>query len=108
MKKLNNNELYLLIHIIKFDGNLKKLIRQNISYSEIVQNMKLLIEEKILSYKESKLALTEKGENLYEALSLKYKNTDKDKWIEKDLDSIVEKLDINFIYLPNQNELYFD
>lgn len=107
MKKLNNNELYLLIHIIKFNGNLKKLIRNDISYVEIVKNMKVLIEDKYLSYEEGKLNLTEEGEKLYIELSKKYKNTDKNKWIEKELQSKIEKLDIDFIYLPNQNELYF-
>lgn len=107
MKKLNNNELYLLIHIIKFNGNLKKLVRNDIPYVEIVKNMKALIEDKLLSYEEGNLKLTKEGEKLYIELSKKYKNRDKDKWIEKELDSKIEKLDINFIYLPNQNELYF-
>ena len=107
MKKLNNNELYLLIHSVKFNGSLKKLTRINISYVDIVKNIKVLIEEKLLSYNEGNLKLTEEGENLFNDLSIKYKNRDKDKWIEKELNSKVDKLDINFIYLPNQNELNF-
>ena len=71
MKKLNNNELYLLIHIIKFNGNLKKLVRNDIPYVEIVKNMKSLIEDKLLSYEEGNLKLTKEGEKLYIELSKK-------------------------------------
>lgn len=107
MKKINNNELYLLLQVIKFNGNIKKLTRIGLTFQDIIENIKSLSESKKLSSIDGKIQLTEEGEIMFSELSIKYKNRDKDKWIEKELDSKVDKLDINFIYLPNQNELYF-
>lgn len=107
MKKLNNSNLYQLLHIVKFEGNLKKLTRNNISYLEIVNNIKLLVEENKLEHKEDKLTLTADGEALIKELSHKYKIKNKEEWIDKEFKSKIEKLDIDFVFLPNQNDLHF-
>ena len=107
MKKINNNELYLLLQVIKNNGNIKKLTRIGLTFQDIIENIKSLSKDKKLNSTDGKIQLTDEGEKLFSELSLKYKNTNKDKWIEKELDSKVDKLNTNFIYLPNQNKLYF-
>ncbi len=95
------------MHIIRYNGNLKKLIRNDITYIEIVNNIEHLIKDGKLEYIKDKLKLTKQGTKLFNELSLKYKNTNKDKWIEKEENSRIEKLDLNFVFLPDQDELYF-
>lgn len=108
MKKFNNRELYQLLQIINNNGNIKRLTRKNITFLEIVDNIKELTIKGILIYNESKLSLSEEGIKILEELSSKYKNTEKDKWIDKEIKSKLEtKIDKDFVYLPNQNELYF-
>lgn len=107
MKKINNNELYSLLQVVKNNGNIKKLTRIGLTFQDIIENIKFLSKEKKLDSIDGKIQLTEEGEKLFSELSIKYKNTNKDKWIEEELESKLDKLDSNFIYLPNQNKLYF-
>lgn len=108
MKKFNNKDLYELLQIIKNDGNTRKLIRKQISFIDIIDNIKILTLEGILKFENDKLSITEKGSLLLDELSVKYKETNKDKWIEKETKSKLEnKIEIDFVFLPNQNELYF-
>lgn len=108
MKKLSNTDLYQLLYILKFNGSLTKLVRNKISYIDIVNNIKSLTSENILSYVDQKITLTEEGEDLLERLSVKYKSKNKDEWILKESKSkLDEKLDIDFVYLPDQSKIYF-
>ncbi|MBL1220145.1 hypothetical protein JET18_04805 [Chryseobacterium sp. L7] len=108
MKKLNNTDLYQLLYILKFNGALTKLVRNNISYIDIVNNIKNLTTENILNYVDQKITLTEKGENLFEKLSITYKSKNKDEWIVKESKSkLEEKIDIDFVYLPDQSKIFF-
>ncbi|SMC52360.1 hypothetical protein [Moheibacter sediminis] len=108
MKKFNNNELYQLLHIICNNGNIRRLVREDITFIEVIDNIKELTLKGILNYQDAKLSLTKDGLKLFDELSAKYKNIDKDKWIEKEEKSRLEhKIEIDFIYLPDQNKLYF-
>lgn len=108
MRKFNNNELYQLLHIIHNNGNIRRLIRKNITFVEVIDFIKELTIKGILYYNDAKLSISEDGMKLFEELSIKYKNIEKDKWIEKEIKSKLEnKIDIDFIYLPDQNKLYF-
>ncbi|MFK7000865.1 hypothetical protein V3470_06985 [Flavobacterium oreochromis] len=108
MRKFNNNELYQLLHIIHNNGNIRRLIRNDISFVQVIDYIKELTIKGILHYNDSKLSISEDGMKLFEELSIKYKNIEKDKWIEKEIKSKLEsKIDIDFVYLPDQNELYF-
>lgn len=107
MKKFDNSELYQLLHIIKFNGNVKRLIRKNISYFDVINQIKSLTEKKFVLYKNEKVCLSTEGELLFNELSINYKNKEKDKWIEKEEKSKIIKLDIDFVYLPDQNKLFF-
>lgn len=108
MKKLNNNDLYQLLYVLKFNGSLTKLVRNEVSYIDIVNTIKSLTNENFVSYVNQKITLTEKGESLLEELSVAYKSKNKEEWIKKESKSkLDEKLDIDFVYLPDQNKIFF-
>lgn len=108
MKKLNNKDLYQLIFIIKYNGSIKKLVREDITYIDIINNIKVLLEDMILSNSSGRLLLTEKGEKLFNELDSEYKSRNKDKWIEKESKSKLDKkLDLDFVYLPDQSKIFF-
>lgn len=108
MKKLNNSELYQLLHIIYNNGNIRRLIRKEITFIQITNTIKSLISDSDLSFVNGKIMLTEKGLSLFNSLSSNYKISDKDKWIEEENKSKLEnKIDLDFVYLPNPKELYF-
>ncbi len=108
MKKFNNSDLYQLLHIINNNGNIRRLIRNDITFIQIIDNIKELTFKGVLFYKDGKLSITEEGLKIFEELSIQYKNVDKDKWIEKEIKSKLEnKIEIDFVYLPDQNKLYF-
>lgn len=108
MKKFNNNELYQLLQIIYKNGNIRRIVRENITFVQIIDNIKDLILKGTLHYKDAKLSLTDDGLEIFNELSKDYKNTDKDKWIEIEKKSkLNHKIEIDFVYLPDQNKLYF-
>ena len=108
MKKFNNSDLYQLLHIINNNGNIRRLIRNDITFIQIIDNIKELTFKGVLFYKDGKLSITEEGLKIFEELSIQYKNVDKDKWIEKEIKSKLEnKIEIDFVYLHDQNKLYF-
>lgn len=105
---MNNNNLYLLLHIIKNNSNIKRLIRENISLIEITHKIKFLLAKEFLTFKENKLSLTDKGIELYKELSdSDHKLKNKSSWIEEEKKSKIDKIDKNFVYLPNQNDIHF-
>lgn len=103
---MNDNNLYLLLHIIKNNSNIKRLIRENISLIEINHKIRSLLAEERLTFKENKLSLTDKGIELYKELS-DHKLKNKSSWIEEEKKSKIDKFDKNFVYLPNQNDIHF-
>ena len=105
-KNLSNQKLYSLLYVINNNSNIKRLIHIGLTYSEIADIIKTLLEEKLILNQE-KLELTESGKKLFHELESEYKNTEKDKWIEKEKKSKIDKIDKDFIYLPDPKELYF-
>ena len=104
---MNNQHLYLLLHIIKNNSNINRLIRENITAEEIGDQIENLLKNNHLFFENKKLYLTYKGEELYQNLSKDYKQRDKSKWIEEEEKSKIDKIDKNFIYLPSENEIHF-
>ena len=104
---MNNQHLYLLLHIIKNNSNINRLIRENIRAEQIGDQIENLIKNNHLIFENKKLYLTDKGEELYQNLSKDYKQRDKSKWIEEEEKSKIDKIDKNFIYLPSENEIHF-
>ena len=104
---MKDNKLTLLLHIIKSNGNINKLVREGVSFKEITNLTNNAIEKGYLTYENERIFVTEKGNDFLNQTTEAIKKTKKNEWIEKDLKSQVKRIDKNFIFLPRQNELTF-
>ena len=104
---MKDNKLTLLLHIIKSNGNINKLVREGVSFKEITNLTNNAIENAYLTYENEKVFVTEKGNDFLTQTTESIKKTNKNELIEKDLKSQVKRIDKNFIFLPRQNELTF-
>ena len=104
---MKENILTILLHIIKSNGNINKLIREGVSFKEITGLTNDAIEKGYLTYENEKIFVTEKGIEFLTKTSEIIKKTNKEEWIEKDFKSQVKQIDKNFAFLPRQNELTF-
>ena len=76
-------------------------------YSQIVKSINEEINDGNAERKNGLLGITDKGNNLIDTISKKLNRIDSAKWIEPEIESKIPKIKINFVYLPNQNELTF-
>lgn len=104
---MDDNNLYLLLDVIFRNGSVKKLTRQGISYNEIAEQTNKAIKSELVFNKNNRIVLTEKGIELLKKLETKYKRTNKEEWIERDLKYKLPKNEKNSLFLPRQNELTF-
>lgn len=104
---MDENKLYLLLNVIFRNSSVKKLTRRGITFSEIAELTNKAIQEELVINSKEKIVLTIKGKKILKKLEIKYKKTNKDEWIEKDLKNKISKIDKNSLFLPRQNELTF-
>ena len=104
---MNDKHLYILLSVIKNNGDIKRLKREGISYQEIAQLTQKSIETNLIIYTDDLIELSEFGLNKLKELEKLYKEKNKELWIENEKESIIPKLEKDFIFLPNQNELLF-
>lgn len=104
---MKEKEIYLLLNAIKKNTDIKRLVREGLSYSDIARLTKDAITNELVDYQDEKIQLSIKGNELYEQIKDNYKRTNKDEWIEKDLKSQIPRIDKNTIFVPRQNELTF-
>lgn len=104
---MKEKEVYLLLNAIKKNTDIKRLVREGLSYSDIARLTKEAIKNGLVDYKDEKIQLSDKGIELYEQLKDSYKRTNKVEWIEKDFKSQIPRIDKNTIFVPRQNELTF-
>lgn len=97
----------LILNMIENSGNVKRLLREDLSYREISDITNKLVQDELLSYIEKKIMLTEKGKEVLDENKLLIKEANKENWIQPENKSRVKKHERNFIYLPNQTELDF-
>lgn len=97
----------LILNMIEDSGNIKRLLREDLSYKDISEITNKLVEDELLSYVEKKIILTEKGKEVLSQNKLLIKETNKENWIQPENKSRVKIYERNFIYLPNQTELDF-
>lgn len=97
----------LLLNIIENTGNVKRLLRENLSYREISELTTKLVRDELLTYVNKKIVLTEKGKITLTDNKHILKETNKENWIQPEDKSRIKKHERNFIYLPNQTELDF-
>lgn len=104
---MDEKELYLLLNLIKNNGDIKRLIREGISYQRIAEFTNEAISKKLINYENDKIELSELGNSRFDEIKNNYKRTNKDEWIEKDKESQIAKLEKNAIFVPRQDELTF-
>jgi hypothetical protein len=104
---MKEKEIYLLLNAIKKNTDIKRLVREGLSYTDIAQLTKRAIANGLITYEDEKVNLSEQGAKLYEQIMDSYKRTNKEEWIEKAEKNRIEKIDKNFIFVPRQSELTF-
>jgi len=104
---MNEKHLYTLLNVIKTNGDIRKLKREGIEYKEIAELTKLAINENYVQYENDIVKLSSKGLEKINELDDRYKIINKDLWIEAEKKSKIPKLEKDFIFLPNQNEIHF-
>jgi hypothetical protein len=104
---MNYSNLYILLSVIKNNGDIRRLKREGMEYIEIAELTNQIISGKLAVYTEETIILTAEGESKLIELEKTIKRTKKINWIEKEMKSKISQLDKNFIFLPNQNELEF-
>src|SRR4051812_41817928 len=104
---MQEKELYLLLDVIKNNGNIKKLVREGISYKMIAELTNEAILKNLVIYNNDVIELSELGNLTFEKIRDNYKKTNKEEWIQEEERSKIPKIDKGFIFLPDQNELFF-
>ncbi|MFI8606697.1 hypothetical protein ACIGCP_19695 [Cellulophaga baltica] len=104
---MNEKHLYILLNIVKNNGDIRRLTREGIGFKEIAELSNEAIKNKFLLYQDKSISISELGQKTIKNLDAKFKTIDKSKWIEKEKSSRITKMDKDFIFLPNQNELHF-
>ncbi|SIS46888.1 hypothetical protein SAMN05421766_10266 [Zobellia uliginosa] len=104
---MKEKEIFLLLNAIKKNTDIKRLVREGLSYSDIARLTKEAITNGLVDYQDEKIQLSNNGIELYEQIKDNYKRTNKDEWIEKDIKSQIPRIDKNTIFVPRQNELTF-
>ena len=104
---MHEKELYLLLNVIKNNGDIKRLVREGVTYSQIAKLTNQAISKKLVIYHKDKIELSKQGIAKFEEIKNNYKKKNKEEWIEKDKKSQVARIDKNAIFVPRQNELTF-
>lgn len=104
---MNEKHLYTLLKVIETNGDIRKLKREGLDYKEIAELTKLAITKEFVSYDNDLVKLSDKGLKKIKELEERYKVVNKDLWIEAENKSKIPKLEKDFIFLPNQNEIHF-
>jgi hypothetical protein len=104
---MEEKELYLLLNVIKNNGDIKRLVREGINYKEIAELTNEAISRKLVTYIDNQIELSDLGNSRFEEIKNNYKKTNKDEWIEKDKKNQIPRIEKNTIFVPRQNELTF-
>ena len=104
---MKDKKLITLLHIIAGSGNVKRLLREGMTFKDVTLLTNIAIEKGFLTYENEKVALTNSGVEFLKLEQDILKKQNKEEWIEKDLKNKIPKLEKNTIFLPRQNELTF-
>ncbi|OIR07669.1 hypothetical protein GALL_103340 [mine drainage metagenome] len=102
---IDDLKLFQLLKIVKHEKNLQSLLRLGISYHTIARFTEQVSKEGLVILTDEGIVLSEIGEKKYEELKIANKRMNKEEWIEREEKSKINKLDPDFIFLPDQREL---
>lgn len=97
----------ILLKLVKCNGNIEPLIQMGYEYVQVINFLNILLEEKLLTRDNNQILITEAGLNEIAFLNKKLNRKNASLWIEPAVESRVDKIDKNDVFLPNQNELSF-
>jgi len=106
-KNMNEEQMYLLLNIVKNNGDIKKLTRLGVKFRAIAELTESFINSELIKYDNGVISITEKGLDSITNLEGKYKQFDKNSWIEPKNDCKISTIDKDFVFLPMQDELHF-
>ena len=101
---MEKNYLQVLLQLINGRGNIVRLQKSGLEFMKIGELMTLSVKEGYLAKKNNRITLTKKGQEKLKELN----RTNKQNWIEPEVKSKIVPIDVNFIFLPNQDELFLD
>jgi len=105
---MNQNSIYLLLRIVKNNRNVNALLREKLTFKQIGDLTQNALDSNLIEKKDNEIVLTPLGEGVFKRLSQQFKKTNKAEWISGENKSIIEQLDINYLYLPDQRNLNLD
>lgn len=96
-----------MLNLIADSGNVKRLLRENLSYREISELISKLAQDELLTYVDKKIILTEKGKKALSDCKHLIKETNKELWIQPENKSRVKKSKgISYIYQIKQSLIF--
>ena len=104
---INNKLIYLLLKIVHEKGNAFMLLNEGLNFKKISELSNYSINNKLITIEEGNFSLTNEGEIALEKLNQEFRYTDKHEWIQIEKESKISRLDIDFIFLPDPNEISF-
>jgi hypothetical protein len=97
--------IYLLLKVIAENKSVSLLLNQGLTYKAIGELTEEAAVKNLIEISGDSIKLTELGQNNFLEYAKIYKKRNKETWIEKEDKSRIPKLDEDFIYLPDQNDL---
>jgi hypothetical protein len=104
---MTQKKMHILLSIVERNGCVQSLLKQGLNYRQISELTNTAILEGLIIYEDNAVMLSDSGKKRLVELRQLLKKIDKDQWIEKEKSSIIPKIERDFIFLPNQNELFF-
>lgn len=102
---MNELSLFILLKVIKSNGDIRRLKREGLEYYEIVELTNKIISNNYAIYSDDNIVLTSLGEKKLKDLKSIIARTKKENWINKETKSKINKIDKNFIFLPDQYDI---
>jgi len=97
----------LLLKLVKSNANIQPVIELGYDYAQVISFLNLLVEQNLLQKQNNQVFVTIEGLTEIEKLNIKFNRFNSSKWIEPESESRISKIDKEFVFLPNKNELSF-
>ncbi len=102
---MNDSHRLLLLKVIKFDGNLQPLVNLGYEFADVGTAIKKEVSLGTATFEKGKIKITEKGEA--ELVGLEAIAGRKFPWIEPEIESRIEPLKKDEIYIPSRESIRF-
>lgn len=104
---MDKKQQYFFLKVIDKNLNVNLLKREGMDFKQMAGMIEDTIKQGLIKIDNNKILLSEEGKSVLSTLNEEFKNRIKDKWIDKEHTSKIEKLDTDFIFLPRPFDLLF-